>query len=450
MTKRLKLCIATFFLLCTCPSASFADATTGDFKCEKAIVRVAGPTKIFIICPSSWPTNVTPSVEIWRFTNRTDPRVAPTNMTGTSTRATINAGDPQILMVDVDSSQALVGGAKYVIALALVSDPSKVGFFDLVTDPKATIASSLAAADRGRVFTIESPVALASDSGAKFYEKREKAGTEVAHPGADFQIASKDPACSPDDVDCIGRASVTLDRRLRQAKATVGVKDLTDVLSQTVSAETPVDISPASPKGKDDASQYYQINHQASRGSRPSVGINIKANALPGFVSSFWIGRFLAQPDIVVDIGTNDFSKKTDDTIKLGMTTTRTHLSSFGQIIYGPGVAYESNYGFKKNNLLGTFDSRFIPDGWYNTREMRRLKKAVDNNKLSLDDIPTSDFKFGTGLEFFLGLEAGGALRAQDFFNKAKTTSIEVPRYSIFRFRPRIHAFLEYDRLTLD
>lgn len=195
--------------------------------------------------------------------------------------------------------------------------------------------------------------------------------------------------------------------------------NLNDIFGQIVAAEGSVDIS-TPPKGKDDAAQYYQFSHLGARGSKPSVGINIKANSLPGFVSRFWVGNFLAQPKIEVDVGTTEFSRKTDDSVRLGLTASHTWLSSFGQIIYGPGITYETNWAFKKNNLIGIFDARFIPTGWYKTREMRRLNYAANNQLLSLDDVPQSKFKWGRRLEFFLGVEAGGALRAQTFSNKAK------------------------------
>lgn len=443
------LSIVAACLICFFPISGYADVNTGDFKCDKAFVKVANPTKIIIVCPTYWPTNAMPTPEIWKFQNRNDPRQGPTNVTGAQTSAAVNAADNQVLTVDIDPAQPLEGGRKYVIAITTAAKPGQVGFFDLLTDPKASINSSPAAALRGSNFNVEGPVALVSNASATFYEKRDKTGTPIQHQGARFQISAQDPACSADDPDCIGRASVQLDKKLKQAKAIVGVNNLTDIFGQAVSAESSLDIS-APPKGKDDASQYYQINHLAARGAKPSVSINVKANSLPGFVSSFWIGKFLAQPDIVVDTGTNDFARKTDDSIKLGMTTSKTSLSSFGQIVYGPGIAYETNYGFKKNNLVGTFEARFIPDGWFLTREMRRLNKAAELRTLSLDDIPASDFKFGRGVEFFLGVDIGGSLRAQDFSNKAKTASILVPRYSILRFRPKLHAFVEYDRLTLD
>jgi len=68
----------------------------------------------------------------------------------------------------------------------------------------------------------------------------------------------------------------------------------------------------------------------------------------------------------------------------------------------------------------------------------------------SLEDVPQSKFKAGYGFEFFGGLEAGGSLRQQLFQSKAKKAKIDVPRYSIFRFRPRLHTFFEYDRFTFD
>ncbi|HVF57873.1 MAG TPA: hypothetical protein VM934_17105 [Pyrinomonadaceae bacterium] len=363
-----------------------------------------------------------------------------------------------ILVIDVDPAYELAGKQKYIIAIAPSDGSTAPDFFDLVTDPVAPISSSLAGAERGSVFRVNSTVGFQDSPGTEFYEKKE---SKTSNPNptptppppardADIQIVSQYPPCSSTDPDCVGVVNVTLDKKLRQPKATVGVRNLKDIFGQPVTVEGSVEMTPAPPKGKDDASQYYQFSHTAARGSKPSVAINVKANSLPGFVSNFWLGRFLVQPDLAVDIGTIDFARKTDDSIRLGLTANRTFQNPHIQIVYGPGITYETNLGFKKNNLVGTFDSRFIPEGWYKTREMRRLNRAVELKKLSLDDIPASAFKFGRGLEFFLGMEAGGSLREQVFMNKAKTASIDVPRYSILRFRPRVHAFMEYDRFTLD
>lgn len=454
--RRFRLYIIVGCLICACPALALADARTGDFTCEKATVKVASPTKILLVCTSNWPAS-TPTVEIWLFPDRKDPRVSPVNITGNS-RVLPSTDGGRSFAIQLD--QPLAGDQKYVIAL--ISPPkndsstAKVDkFMELLTDPKATISSSLAAIDRGRVFTVDSPIAFQNSPNAQLIERREKplepSDMGVVHD-AKIEISSQNPACSDDDPDCIGRVSATLDssRRLRQAKATVGIKNLTNIFGQPVAVENQVDASSPPPKGKDDAAQYYQISHKAGRGAKPSVAINIKATTLPGVVSSFWIGDFLAQPDIVFDVGTNEFARKSDDTIRLGMLTTKTFLSSFGQIIYGPGVTYETNLGFKKNNLVGNFESRFIPVNAFRTREMRRYDRAARDKALSIDDIPSSAYKFGAGLEFFLGLEAGGSLREQTFQNKAKTATLGVPQYGIFRFRPRVHTFIEYDRLTLD
>ena len=445
MKNPVRSCILVASLICGSALVAYADEKTGDFTCKGATVKVANPTKLVIVCLNRWPTGVMPVPEIWEYQSRNDPRKGPTDVTGTAAAA-VRASEDQLLDINVDTARPLQGGRKYVIAIATATGVGQTGYFDLVTDAKATIVNNAAAALRGSNFTVKTPVTLTSGAGATFYEKKDNVETTK---DANIHIPNPDPSRAAEDPDTIGVATVQVKSRLRQGRATIGVKDLTDVFGQTVNAEEPVDLSPP-PKGKDDALQYYQFNHLGASGAKPSVVINVKANSLPGVVSSFWIGNFLAQPDIFADTGTNDFARKTDDSIRLGMTTTRTSKSSFGFILYGPGFSYETNYGFKKNNLVGNFEARFIPVGWYRTREMRRFEKAAESGELALDKVRASDFKFGRGIEFFLGMEAGGSVREQEFFNKAKTTSIPVPRYSIVRFRPRLHAFIEYDRVTLD
>ena len=128
-------------------------------------------------------------------------------------------------------------------------------------------------------------------------------------------------------------------------------------------------------------------------------------------------------------------------------------------------MAYETDKEFDKSNLIGTADFHPLVRKFVLTREMRRYG-AVQNTKYleaqpapdggpnykykTFADVPESMFKGGYGFEFFVGVEGGDSLRHQFFQSKAKKASINVPKYAIFRFRPRLHMFFEYDRMTFD
>jgi hypothetical protein len=248
-------------------------------------------------------------------------------------------------------------------------------------------------------------------------------------------------------------------KKLRQAKATVGFAPksgqapLTNILQQQVKVGESIDLQPT-PVGKDDASTYFQFNHFAGVGSKPGYAINIKEKTFLFLDRDLYAGDYLIQPDILVDIATNSLAKKTDDTIKIGFTATKTSLRGIEDFWqgtkFGPGITYETNRGFHKNNLLFTFDTNPLLKGLYKSREVRRYQAAADQGKTSVSDIPESKYKGGGGLEFFFGLEAGGSLSDQTFQNRKKTTSLNIQQYSIFRFRPKVHAFVEYDRFSLD
>ncbi|HKR00186.1 MAG TPA: hypothetical protein VJT09_05905 [Pyrinomonadaceae bacterium] len=454
-----RLCLLAVLLTVFCSVEALGDATTGDFKCSAVSSKlIASNQVIFLRCDKGWPTGWAPAaaqVEIW---DTVDPRF-PHKIGGTISVQSIS---DTFIRITIDGGY-LLKDQRYLVVLKLprerprdvdaIVDPDLIA--EISTAPgKATITQSTAARDVGRVFTVKSPVAIQSAGKQELVEKRQAGGTDVLHAAT---VAPPRPL-SLDDPETVGRLRVTLPqgRELRQNKATLKVDQVTDVFGQPITIENPVTIAAPPPKGKDDATQYYQISYAAGRGSKPSYGINFKTKALPLIPGDLYWGDFLIQPNVVVDIGTNTFAKKTDDTISLGVTGTKIvccaddNKAFFQGIKFGPGAAYETNRGFHKNNLLATFDSNPLLRGFVNPREERRRQLAVRLKKESVEEVDPSAAKFGYGLEFFFGLEAGGSPSAQTFKNKSKTASLDIPTYSIFRFRPRTHAFLEYDRVTLD
>lgn len=486
------LLTSALLLLCL-GSAGYgaARAAASDYSCKDKIARMAiaddanGHSAIFLRCNSAWPDPVAyaPVIEVWRFTDdaKVNPTLAPTRVSdGSAVRTGLIGRDLTLTLTN-----HLEAGKKYILILRSAATPGLIDMYvEFTADAKGVIASSPAGAELGHNFFVTSALnatvttlapdgvgrkvgavyavtaAVALDETARpnqvVNEKRETASQP--HPvEADVTIQPQKDANGEPLWEEVGEVHAELKggKRLRQSKATVGVGPMQNVLGQTVNAENPVDLQPA-PVGKDDASQYYQINHRVTKRNRPSFAINAKATSLPGMPRDYFLGNFLIQPNIVADIGTNDFAKKSDDTIQVGVNAFITKLgkpeSFFQGIRFGPGIAYESNLHFRKNNLLGIFESRPLLKGLYESRETRRLRAAAEANpKLTSAGLIDSDkFPWGRGVEMFLGLEAGGSLRAQEFQNKAKTTTLDVPTYAIFRFRPRLHMFLEYRRLTFD
>lgn len=120
------------------------------------------------------------------------------------------------------------------------------------------------------------------------------------------------------------------------------------------------------------------------------------------------------------------------------------------------GVTYETDKEFDRANLLGTVDFTFNFKNLYEPRKYRTIDKLQAANqdpknakaKVQLEDIKPA--LIGYGVDFHVGLEAGGAL--VDTTQKATTGSakIAVPAYSIVRPRPQAHAFLEIGTVTFD
>jgi hypothetical protein len=453
---------------------------------------MTSPAQIYLKCNAGWPnTSVVPGTfEVWVFPDdwKADPTKAPHQYTSGALRQ----WSQDQFYLELNLGQPIKADKRYVLILRASATPSVIDLFiEFSTEGKGAGANEAKgvmtpdgeSAELGRKFVVTSStneqasvtispanpalrktypvtpaIAIASPTpGLSLTEKREPKGAVITHQlYKDGQILDQ---ANPEEAGAIN-AALPGGKKLREAKATVGVAaktgqvPLTNVLQQQVKVADSLDLQPA-PVGKDDASTYFQFSHFAGVGAKPGYSINIKEKTFLFLDHDIYLRNYLIQPDILVDIATNNFAKKSDDTIRLGITGTRTALrdnyKAFLQgIKFGPGVAYETNRGFKKNNLLFTFDSNPLLSGLYQSREARRYHAAANQRKASIADIPESDYKWGAGLEFFFGLEAGGALSEQTFQNRKKNASLTVPTYSVFRFRPKVHAFLEYDRFSLD
>jgi hypothetical protein len=392
--------------------------------------------------------------------------------------------------LELNLGQSVQANKKYILILRKAATPTVIDLYvEFSTEGKGAVANeakgeikpSGASAELGRIFVVTSstnssasvtvspataarqtftvPTAIAFANPLPQLDLVEKRDQNTVIPHDIYKNGSFGTQNNPEETGSIN-ATLSGGKKLRQPRAIVGVAPkngqppLTNILQQQVTVGEAIDLQPT-PVGKDDALTFLQFSHIAGVGSKPAYAINIKEKTFLFFDRDLYVGDYIVQPDILVDIGTNNLAKKTDDTVKIGFTATKTALRDdykkfFQGIKFGPGVTYETNRGFHKNNLLFTFDTNPLLKGLYNSREVRRYQAAADQGKTSVGDIPESNYKWGAGLEFFFGLEAGGALSKQTFKNQKKTASLNVPQYSIFRFRPKVHAFVEYDRLSLD
>jgi hypothetical protein len=476
---------ATIALLLTCFTSTKATAPTDKFSCEKVErFAITNPGQIYLQCNKSWPdtTAVKGSFELWQYPDNW--KVDPTKGPQLYTSGSAGLWKDSNYYLELILTKPLQGDKKYILILR--SSPDAIDMFiefstegkgEGAATTKGAIAPSLAGTELGRTFTVTSStnspamvttspdnpklrktypvtaaiaISLKNKPDLALTEKREVNGNLIPH-AADVSIQEQS---SPETA---GEINVSLKggKKLRQAKAIVGLaprenspqknEPLLNVLSQEIKTTDTLDLQPP-PVGKDDASQYFQISHFAGVGTKPGYSINIKEKTFLFLDHDVYAGDYLIQPDILIDIGTNNFARKSDDTIKLGVTGMRT----VGWFRLGPGFSYETNRGFKKKNLLFTFDTNPILSTLYQSREARRYRAAAKAGKNSLSDISEGAFPWGGGIEFFFGLEGGGSPSDQTFQNKKKTANLNVPSYSIFRLRPKVHAFAEYRRLLLD
>jgi hypothetical protein len=476
-------CILTITVACS--------ASAQDFSCgNKKLARLAITTskQLYLQCTVRWPDTATTSgtFELWVFPNdwRDDPTKGPLSYTAGS----LARWDQSDYHLKLDLAQPIQADKKYILILRTAATPGVIDMFiefstegkgAAANETKGAIAPNGTSAELGRVFvvtsstnssasvtispttnrrtfTVPTAIALSNQPALELTETR-GSKTVINHSidkDGDYLTQSK-----PEETGVVN-VELTGGKKLRQQRVTVGVApktgqaDLKNVLQQVVKVGEPIDLQPA-PVGKDDATSYIQFSHFVGVGSKPGYSINIKEKSFLFLDRDLYAGDYLIQPDIVVDIGTNNLAKKTDDTIKIGFTGTKTWLRKDSErflqgLRFGPGVTYETNRGFHKNNLLFTFDSNPLLKDLYQSREARRYEAAAKSGKTSISEIDERDYKWGGGLEFFFGLETGGSLNEQTFQNKKKTTSLNIQQYSIFRFRPRVHAFVEYDRFSLD
>jgi len=155
----------------------------------------------------------------------------------------------------------------------LKSDASPDDMADLIvtlsTEAKGTVAASPAALDAGRKFSVTSDVAISQATVQQIYEKPEK--NDSAEPKR--LDANVRPVPSA-EARALGKASVILqhDVTIRSEKPVITVPGLVDVFGQSLKVENVIPLG-APPKGKDDASQFYQISHQAGRGAKPALAL---------------------------------------------------------------------------------------------------------------------------------------------------------------------------------
>ena len=182
-------------------------------------------------------------------------------------------------------------------------------------------------------------------------------------------------APSPED---IGSFQVTLDNAdMSTQQLPYAVPGLTDVYGNPVKFDSKSQISPEqAPASKDASSYYINFNYAAGKGSKPGWALDGKVAPPIGTLHR----GFQFSPLASADVGQNQVAKITyADTIDFGGSFSRIYEPNnvLQGVLFSPGITYETDKEFDRNNLLATPDLRFNFTGLYNTRsEVHRLAKC--------------------------------------------------------------------------
>jgi hypothetical protein len=220
--------------------------------------------------------------------------------------------------------------------------------------------------------------------------------------------------------------------------------------------------SPKKAPATKDASQYY-INFNWAAG----VG-TVPAWVLDGQISPklwMWEG-FAFAPLASADVGNNKLSGQTyTDTIDFGFTSQKPFFFRYKpelvleELLFTPGVKYETDKEFDRDNLLATADLKYYFRGLYRTQSLVTLqryygalqqyqtkKKAGGPGSDTLYQPQVDDFRpplIGYAVDFHTGIETGGALTDTTVDATTGKATADLPSYSIFRFVPQVDGLLE-------
>jgi hypothetical protein len=255
----------------------------------------------------------------------------------------------------------------------------------------------------------------------------------------------------------VGHVTVVLDNSLQGNFAPLelpaGLDGLLDIFGNKLSVDPKSKFkSQKAPATKDASQLYLNMNYAGGVGSKPAWVADFKAAPQLGPLEK----GFQISPLVTTDIGHNTISGITyTDTIDLGVSAARVFMPRSGvlqEILFTPGVTYETDREFDRDNLLATTDFRFNFAHLYSpqsTRSLQQFAKDLKNNPSLTPDQEPVPF-WGYQLDFHLGTETGGSLT--DTTVKATTggRTQTLPAYSVARIVPQVHGLLQLGPVSFD
>ena len=267
----------------------------------------------------------------------------------------------------------------------------------------------------------------------------------------------------------VGEMTVTVTTPGGQFSATqmpLGIDGLVDIFGNPLNPDPKSKFrSLQAPATKDAAFWYLSASWAGGVGTLPAWVVDAKAAPpIGGLVKGYQFA-----PLVTADIGHNTISGVTyTDTIDIGGTATKVFSDpwpALEEIVFTPGVTYETDREFDRDNILATIDFQFYFHKLYSLQIRQSLinfirdrtcmqnGKAVPgctpNPNLQASQEPTP--KFGYGFDFHLGAEAGGSVIDTTIKASKGTAKLTLPQYTIFRLVPVVHGTLQFGtHLTFD
>jgi hypothetical protein len=388
--------------------------------------------------------------------------------------------DPWLLIAFVRSGgiQALEKGKEYELDLApdqqgtIVAQvngrsASMVGPFEKLTISFSTKAGATikpsGVSSLGATFEIYSSIALGPfDANGPQFAEISALKTRINHKTKTIPIGATVPPCAPaapcpapspseDNPETFGRARLFLTSdHLHQPKATLEVQGLQDCFADPLKIQNDVALG-AVPKTKDESMWYLKVDHQAGPGSKPGYAIEAKLAPELGRPT---VGGFTWRPALNMDIGAGTVSNvKVNDTIIPSLALTqlfRKESRGLEAVRITPGLSFETNKEFNKENLLYDQDFQFFVGPLTSSRLVRAWQKFTELKQKNPDLKFSNELaNWGAGIQLFAGTELGGALAAQTVKASNSSSTVSVPTYPVARIRPKVSAFAEYKRINL-
>jgi hypothetical protein len=249
----------------------------------------------------------------------------------------------------------------------------------------------------------------------------------------------------------------------------VGIDGLQDIFGRTLKLDPKSKFTAQKAPATKAAAQYYaNVNYAAGVGSKPAWVLDGKLAPSVGSL----VHGFQFFPLATADVGQNTINGMTyTDTIDFGGSASRvfrldmTHFP-LQEILFTPGITYETDKEFDRDNLLATTDLRYSFAHLYNpqtTRSLQRyaeiIKRLNESNQktpgnssnspaLQPEQIPLP--RFGYELDFHTGLEVGGALVDTTVKATSGSATQVLPTYAIFRVVPQVHGLIQVWRFSVD